>query len=408
MNSNGNIAAHLPVLDGKKNWDRWVKQMKVIFGFQDVLEIVSNGFEPLPENPTDVQRNTHREAKKKDCKALFYIHQCVDNKVFEKIADAESSKEAWDTLVKYFSGDDKVKKIKLQALRRQYELLQMKDEEKIEDYFSSVLTITNQMKLCGETLSDRSVMEKILRTLPSQFDHLVITYEETKDLNEVKIEELQGALEAHEMKITGRKVEKDEEQALLARFKQQESKKDLWKKRKGKNNQKQGDKPESSKNGAESSSKNQGKKDKRKVQCYCCEKYGHYASECWFNKDRKGKNKEQEANVAQEDSHYDVDTVMLMANTSDKESEPVSDTWYLDTGCSNHMTGKKEWLGEFDDSKKTSVRLADCRSMKAEGMGNVTIQGSDGKRAVIEEVLYVPGMKCNLMSVGQLIEKVIQ
>jgi hypothetical protein len=81
MNSNGNIAVHLPVLDGKKNWDRWVKQMKVIFGFQDVLEIVSNGFEPLPENPTDVQRNTHREAKKKDCKALFYIHQCVDNKV---------------------------------------------------------------------------------------------------------------------------------------------------------------------------------------------------------------------------------------------------------------------------------------------------------------------------------------
>jgi len=59
MNSNGNIAAHLPVLDGKNNWDRWVKQMKVIFGFQDVLEIVSNGIEALPENPTDVQRNAH-------------------------------------------------------------------------------------------------------------------------------------------------------------------------------------------------------------------------------------------------------------------------------------------------------------------------------------------------------------
>jgi hypothetical protein len=29
MNSNGNISAHLSVLDGK-NWDRWVKQMKVI------------------------------------------------------------------------------------------------------------------------------------------------------------------------------------------------------------------------------------------------------------------------------------------------------------------------------------------------------------------------------------------
>jgi len=39
----------------------------------------------------------------------------VDNKVFEKIADSESSKEAWDTLVKYLSEDDKVKKIRLQS-----------------------------------------------------------------------------------------------------------------------------------------------------------------------------------------------------------------------------------------------------------------------------------------------------
>jgi len=43
--------------------------------------------------------------------------------------------------------------------------------------------------------------------------------------------------------------------------------------------------------------------------------------------------------------------------------------------------------------------------MKAEGMRNVTIQGKEGKKAVIEKVLHVPGMKCNLMSVRQLIEK---
>jgi len=131
----------------------------------------------------------------------------------------------------------------------------MKKEEKIEEYFSSVQAITNQMKLCGETLFDKSVMEKILKTLPSQFDHLVITIEETKDLNEVKIEELQRALEAHEMKITGRKEEKDEEQVLLARLKQEESKKEFWKKKKRKNQykdkQKHGDKPESSKSGGE-------------------------------------------------------------------------------------------------------------------------------------------------------------
>lgn len=152
------------------------------------------------------------------------------------------------------------------------------------------------MKLYSETLSNKAIMEKILRTLPSEFDHLVITIEETKDLNEVKIEELQGALEARKLKITGRKEEKDEEQALLARFKQEESKKEFWKTKKGKNQyidkEKHNDKPESSKSGGESS-KNKGKKfDKKQVQCFNCDKYGYYASECWFNRDRKGKNKE--------------------------------------------------------------------------------------------------------------------
>jgi hypothetical protein len=149
------------------------------------------------------------------------------------------------------------------------------------------------MKLCGETLSDKAIMEKTLRTLPSEFDHLVITIEETKDLNEVKIEELQGALEAHELNITGRKGEKDEEQALLARFKHQESKKEFSKTKKGKNQyidkQKHSHKPESSKNGGESS-KNHGKKfDKKNVQCFNCDKYGYYVSKCWFNIDRTRK-----------------------------------------------------------------------------------------------------------------------
>jgi hypothetical protein len=61
--------------------------MKVIFGVQEVLEVVNNGVEALPANPTEAQRAAFREAKKKDCKTLLYIHQCEDSKVFEKIVD---------------------------------------------------------------------------------------------------------------------------------------------------------------------------------------------------------------------------------------------------------------------------------------------------------------------------------
>jgi hypothetical protein len=81
MAGNNNFHANLPILDGKK-WDTWVKQMRVIFNVQEVYEQVNNSLNPLPANPTEAQRTTFRDKKKKDNKALFLIHQCVDAKVF--------------------------------------------------------------------------------------------------------------------------------------------------------------------------------------------------------------------------------------------------------------------------------------------------------------------------------------
>lgn len=130
MAGNGHFPTNLPILDGK-NWEKWCIQMRVIFGVQDVLELVNLGYEALDENPTEAQRIVHKEAKKKDCKALFLIHQCVDANTFEKIAEATTSKAAWDILEKCYGGDPKVKKVRLQSLRRQYELLQMKNEERL-------------------------------------------------------------------------------------------------------------------------------------------------------------------------------------------------------------------------------------------------------------------------------------
>lgn len=46
----------------------------------------------------------------------------------------------------------------------------MKNNEKIPDYISKVILITNQMKSCGETLSEHVIIEKALRSLTPQFD----------------------------------------------------------------------------------------------------------------------------------------------------------------------------------------------------------------------------------------------
>jgi hypothetical protein len=103
---------NLPVFKGE-HYDRWCAQMKVIFRFQDVLEIVNEGVSELATKENETQRTLHREQKKKDGKGLFIIHQCVDSNIFEKIIEEETAKGAWDTLKKIYGGDEKLKKVKL-------------------------------------------------------------------------------------------------------------------------------------------------------------------------------------------------------------------------------------------------------------------------------------------------------
>lgn len=70
-----------------------------------------------------------------------------------------------------------------------------------------------------------------------------------------------------------------------------------------------------------------------------------------------------------------------------------SNIWFLDLECSNHITGRKVWLVDFDESKKCKVKLADNSSLQAEGTRNIVIQRSNRVKALIKDVLYVPGMK---------------
>lgn len=93
-----------------------------------MLEIVSGGFFAL-----EAQRAPHLEMNKKDGKYLFLIHQCVDSNIFENIINQEMDNETFDTLKKLYGGDAKLKKVKLQSLRKQYENLQMNDDETITD-----------------------------------------------------------------------------------------------------------------------------------------------------------------------------------------------------------------------------------------------------------------------------------
>ncbi|XP_047148339.1 uncharacterized protein LOC124820640 [Vigna umbellata] len=190
-----------------------------------------------------------------------------------KIKNAATAREAWSILVRRHAGGDKIRKVKLQTLRRQYEHLQMDEGEKVSEYFNKVLTTSNQMKRCSETIIDLMVIEKIMRSLPQKFDHIVVAIEESRDLERLKIEELQSALEAHEMRMSERNYVQIDEQALKVHHIKNDEKKNLKKWKEKKNKFEKGWK----------------KKDKRNIECFNCHKLGHFAYECFSEKANRRK-----------------------------------------------------------------------------------------------------------------------
>ena len=103
------------------------------------------------------------------------------------------AKEAWMILENNFKGLDKVKKVRLQTLRDEFESLHMKESEIVFDYFTRVSSLVNQMKRYGETIEDVRVTEKILRLLDSKLEYVAFATEECNNLETMTLDKLMGS-----------------------------------------------------------------------------------------------------------------------------------------------------------------------------------------------------------------------
>ena len=63
---------------------------------------------------------------------------------------------------------------------------------------TKVMAIVNLLTTNGEELGDQRVVEKVLRSLPTKYEMIVIVILEFKDLTKFSVEALFGSLQSHE------------------------------------------------------------------------------------------------------------------------------------------------------------------------------------------------------------------
>ena len=134
---------------------------------------------------------TTANANSKALNAIFYG---VSPDEFHRISHVTIAKEVWQILETAYEGTKKVKDTKLQMLTTRFKELKMSEDKSFDSFYGKLIEVVIRKFNLGEKTEDSKIMKKILQSLPESFRAMVIAIEESKDLDEIKIQELIGSL----------------------------------------------------------------------------------------------------------------------------------------------------------------------------------------------------------------------
>ena len=143
---------------------------------------------------------------------------------------------------------------------------------------------------------------------------------------------------------------------------------------------------------------NKGKRhfDKFKVECRRCGRLGHYKNECYT---RFQKEKRDQSNFVEK---REEETLLMSFHAMKVADQGV---WAVDSGCSNHMTGCKEFFSTLNENFRTTVCLGKNATLQVMRKRTVDIKTRNGFVESISNMFYISNLKANLHSIGQLQEK---
>jgi len=183
-----------------------------------------------------------------------------------------------------------------------FEEIKMLEEETFGEFYTKISDLRNLMVSLRKTILDVKLIRKILKYLPERFIIKVTTIEESKDLDEMKIEELVGSLQTYEYSLPPVKKAKtiahkaSKKKARVSSEEDSDNEKDavamlaknfgrLMKNEKFKKKFTERLK----KTPRESEPEEAKKKDPRGPKCFECSSFGHIRADCGNLRQAKGK-----------------------------------------------------------------------------------------------------------------------
>ncbi|XP_066320048.1 uncharacterized protein [Miscanthus floridulus] len=165
----------------RSNYQEWAMLMQCNYEALEIWEVIDPGVNPKCSQ---------------DHQAMSALLRSVPKEMWQTLGSRKTVKEAWEVVRTMRIGADWVKDVNAQKLMKEFENIQFKDGETIDDFSMRITNLIANLKSYGETVEDARVVKKFLRVVPPHFNSMVVSIEMIHDLKKLTVEELIGHLHA--------------------------------------------------------------------------------------------------------------------------------------------------------------------------------------------------------------------
>jgi len=359
------------------NYQVWKFKVKMLLIRDDLWTVVRDDTpDPVPDG-----------WDRKDEKAQCTISLTVEDNQLVHICNCTNAKDMWKELQKVHERSNLSIKM---YLRKKLYKIKLQSDQNMQEYISAALQLVEQLRGVGEEVTDQQVATLLLCGLPDEYETL-ITALEAREEDELTLEYVKNKL------VDAYKRKKDCE-ADSTELKTESA---MYSGNMRPNNHM-------------NNRHNHQNKERETRTCFVCKKPGHLKKDCrvWKarmeqeNKEPKPKHKAKNAistrlhDSDNDDVNHGCFTIGIGQMTSD---------WFIDSGATTHMTNNLSFFEVLDQTKTDNIYIANGTSIKADGIGDgyldCTLDNGTMHRIKVKDVLYVPTLTGNLLSVKKLTSK---
>lgn len=302
------------------------------------------------------------EKKLLDSKAKSLIVQCLTDRHLNLVKDASTSKEMLDVLKSTFQRKSVISKI---TLRRK--LLSLKHTEgSLEEYFAKFDNIIRELECSGEKIEETDKVCYLLTGLDDKYDNIITAIETVN--TDVKLEFVRSKLLDHEIRNTKSNDQRTPEQSQTSFVSQPSN-----------------------------------------IICYKCKRRGHKSYECRMNSRGRGRGfRGPRGRGGSANSIENENTKTFIATEQAMTVKNIYDdqiTFIVDSGATHHFIQEiyEDCMTTVEDlPHELYIKIANGQILVARKKG--IIEATYNNEKIKIEVVLVPGLSTNLMSVGKLVE----